>query len=97
VILHPIFVVEISSHININHVVVIKELGFRPAPFWLFNSVMWILKLILTYTIAALCCIIGVIARIIRLLASGLLEMHLFLEWCMFQLVKLVETIYPDE
>ena len=55
------------------------------------------LKIILTYIIAALTWIVGGVAFIVRMFAYGLLEMHLFLEWCMFQLVKVVETIYPDE
>jgi len=58
---------------------------------------MELLKIILIYIIAALTWIVGGVAFIVRVFAYGLLEMHLFLEWCMFQLVKAVETIYPDE
>lgn len=58
---------------------------------------MELLKIILIYIIAALTWVVGGVAFIVRVFAYGLLEMHLFLEWCMFQLVKAVETIYPDE
>jgi len=58
---------------------------------------MELLKIILIYIIAALTWIVGGVAFIVRMFAYGFLEMHLFLEWCMFQLVKAVETIYPDE
>jgi len=39
--------------------------------------------------------ILSAIAFIIRICALGLLEMHLFLEWCMFKLVKLVDKVDP--
>lgn len=75
----------------------IGELSESSAPFFCLNTFMDILKLILAYVIAALSWIVGGVAFIVRILAYGLLEIHLFLEWCMFQLVKAVETIYPDE
>jgi len=41
--------------------------------------------------------IVSGVAFIVRILAHCLLDIHLFLEWCMYQLIKGVETLYPKD
>lgn len=58
---------------------------------------MDILNLILIYVVVVLSWLVSALAFIVRVLANCLLDIHLFLEWCMFQLFKAVESIYPDD
>jgi len=54
---------------------------------------MLVINFIITLLIVALSYVISAIAFVIRIAAVGLLEMHLFLEWCMCKLVDVVDKI----
>ena len=58
---------------------------------------MEIINYIAVLIIVGLSYIISSIAFVIRMLAAGLLEMHLFLEWCMGKLVDVVDKLRIDD
>lgn len=58
---------------------------------------MEILNYLAALIIVGLSYIISGIAFVIRMLAVGLLEMHLFLEWCMGKLVDIVDKLRIDD
>jgi hypothetical protein len=54
---------------------------------------MWYLNYLLCVIIVGFSYIISGAAFVVELIARGCLEIHLFLEWCMFKIVQLLESI----
>ena len=72
------------------------ELSITLSSFFLYIN-MDVFKLISAMLIVMVSWIVSGVAFIVRILAHCLLDIHLFLEWCMYQLVKGVETLYPKD
>jgi hypothetical protein len=54
---------------------------------------MWFINYLLCVIIVGFSYIVSGLAFIVELIARACLDIHLFLEWCMFKLVKLLDSI----